>query len=65
MTMSRTRKFNVKTQLAIVLTLFVGILTFHTDELLAKPMAGVVAVNDTIPLKKDSITAKKLLSGKD
>lgn len=63
--MSRTRKFNVKTQLAIVLTLFVGILTFHTDELLATPMADVLTHSDTIPLKKDSIPAKKMLSGKD
>ncbi len=63
--MSRTRKINVKTQLAIVLTLFVGILTFHIGEVFGAPMIPSVTLKDTIPNKKDTIPGKKPLSGKD
>lgn len=63
--MSRTRKINVKTQLAIVLTLFVGILTFHIGEVFGTPIMPSVTLKDTIPNKKDTIPGKKLLSGKD
>ncbi|MBH2004656.1 MAG: LPS-assembly protein LptD [Sphingobacteriia bacterium] len=63
--MSRTRKINVKTQLAIVLTLFVGILTFHIGEVFGTPMMPSVTLKDTIPNKKDTIPGKKPLSGKD
>ncbi len=60
--MSRTRKINVKTKLAIVMTLLIGILTFHIDGV-SRAMffqvkiqkAPVVRSKDTLSLPKDTI----------
>ena len=56
--MSRTRKLNVKTKLAIVLTLILGILTFHIDQPFAAPFYGQLPIKDTVFPKKADSTLK-------
>ncbi|MDP1843016.1 MAG: putative LPS assembly protein LptD [Sediminibacterium sp.] len=68
--MSRTCKINVKTKLAIVLTLLIGILTFHIDSSKASSFKRFFTQLDTIPAKKtnfnkDSLLKKDISNKKD